>query len=131
MAEDNNDADFVDIIEKFCNHLEFKLERDRELSDEDKTVLREEIGSFRGISNELNKFLSDFPILSKTFISAAKTLHEHEQKLELLKDCLVTNGLMIQVEATSEEEAVAMAKQTLEDEMIADMLAKVDKTTVH
>ena len=66
-----------------------------------------------------------------TFASAVKTLHEHEQKLELLKDCLVSNGMIMQVEAKTEEEAVELAKKTLEEEVLADMLANVDKTTIH
>ncbi len=131
MAEDNKERNISEIIEKFCSHLEGKLDSDKELSDEDKDVLRAELGEFRGITNEMSKFIKEYPNLSMTFASAVKTLHEHEQKLELLKDCLVSNGMIMQVEAKTEEEAVELAKKTLEEEMLADMLANVDKTTIH
>lgn len=131
MAEDNKENNISEIIEKFCSHLEGKLDSDKELSDEDKDVLRAELGEFRGITNEMSKFIKEYPNLSMTFASAVKTLHEHEQKLELLKDCLVSNGMIMQVEAKTEEEAVELAKKTLEEEVLADMLANVDKTTIH
>lgn len=131
MANDDQKADMAEIIEKFCAHLEVKLEADKDLTEEDKEALRSEVAGFRDVSSEMKKFVTEYPNLSRVVTLVASTLHEHENKLELLKDALVANGLIMQVEAKSEEEALAMAKKSMEEEMLSEMLAKVDKSTIH
>lgn len=132
MAEDNAAPGIAELIQKLCSHVENKLREDAEgLSSEDRETILSELTDIRQLSGELYSFTKDYPQLAKLASVGVSLIAEHETKLELLKDALVSNGLIIQVEAGTKEEAVAMAKKSLEEEMLADMLSKVDKSTVH
>lgn len=129
--EGSTGTNMSDFINKFCEHIEERLENEDGLDSEDKKLLLEELKDIRALSEEAARFVSEYPQLCRVLSFGARILSDHESKLELLKDALVSNGLIIQVEAETAEEAVEMAKKTLHDEMIADMLAKVDKSTIH
>lgn len=130
MPEKPFSENAAEIISKLCEHLESTLSS-YDFTEEQRESILNELSSMRELGEDVVKFTSEYPQLTTLFGFTVNMLVEHEKKLELLKDALVANGLLVQVEAESKEEAIAMAKKTLEEEMLSDMLAKVDKTTVH
>ena len=127
--DSKKERDWSFILREFCEIAEKKIaeEPDKEL----RSVLTSELKTMRDTFDEARKFVEEYPNLAGLMSSVINVISEHETKLEMLKDCLVHNDLMIQVEARTEEEAVEMAKKTLEEEMLMRMMKNMDKSTVH
>lgn len=130
MSEEKKDPmSMSDVMREFYSFVEQKVndEEDQELRE----ALLPELERLRDTVMESERFLSEYPNIAGLFSSMCGIISEHETKLELVKDVLVSNGLMVQVEAETPAEAIEMAKKTFEEDMLNRMMANVDKSTVH
>ena len=127
--EKKNPMSMSDVMREFYSFVEQKVneEDDQELRE----ALLPELARLKDTINESERFTSEYPNIANLFSTVCSIVSEHESKLELVKDVLVSNGLMVQVEASTEEEAAEIAKKTIEEDMLNRMMANMDKSTVH
>ena len=127
MAEDDErKLSLGDVINEFCAFMEHKAETGEDVGD-----ILPEIQKLRDSIEESSRFMKEYPTMTGLIMNMAETISWHERKLTMIKDILVNEGILIEVEGDSPEDARANLEKQLSDEALNHMIKNMDKKTVH